>query len=101
MCRCRCAHSLCVQGEVWVNLATFAHSIPFLVASMYSDLQAECLKAANPAGYPPSFTNWSLIKWGSSAQWGLELDEAGRPYRRVYRRVTDVPPKPQLVPQYG
>lgn len=34
-------------------------------------------------------------------QWGLELDAAGRPYRRVLRRVTAEPPKPQLVPQYG
>jgi hypothetical protein len=34
-------------------------------------------------------------------QWGLELDAAGRPYRRVLRRVTAVPPKAQLVPQYG
>ena len=37
----------------------------------------------------------------SPVQWGLELDAAGRPYRRVLRRVTAVPPKAQLVPQYG
>jgi len=36
-----------------------------------------------------------------SLQWGLELDQAGRPIRRVFHRVTAVPPTPQLVPQYG